>query len=153
MKTTPEGIELIKRFEGLELEAYKDSAGVWSIGYGQTGGIRKGQVISKERAEMMLHARVTEIEKDLTFLIKVAINPNQISALVSLIYNIGSGAFARSTLRRYINLEMWQVAADQFLRWDRAGGQTLRGLQIRRQAERELFLKPYPSHTSLHSLS
>ncbi|NDA63923.1 MAG: lysozyme [Chitinophagia bacterium] len=138
---------LIAKFEGLELEAYKDSAGIWTIGYGNTRNpytglpIKKGDKITKKEALDWLRITTTAVEADVKRLVKVPINTNQRLALASLVFNIGAGAFARSTLLRLLNsgAEKSAIAA-QFLRWNKVNGKEVKGLTNRRKAEAELFL-------------
>lgn len=139
--------KIIARFEGLRLKAYQDTAGVWTIGYGTTKNpdtgqkIKEGDTITKAIALDWLKKDTAAFKAGVQKLIKVPVNDNQLAALTSLAYNIGLTAFSRSTLLRYLNSNVAkeQVAA-QFLRWNRAGGQIVRGLTIRRKLESDLFL-------------
>jgi lysozyme len=143
MKTNIAGLSLIKSFEGCELAAYKCPAGVLTIGYGHTGAdVKPGQVITAHRAEELLQGDLARFEQAVSKAIKVAVTPNQFGAMVSLCYNIGAGAFAKSTLVKRVNAGDTQGAADQFLAWNKAGGKVLKGLARRREAERALFLHP-----------
>ena len=141
-------IEIIKEFEGFEADAYQDSVGVWTIGYGTTArafvGIdpMPGMTISEKQAEVYLVRAVRQFADMISPEIKVEINSNQWAAILSLAYNIGPGAFARSTLLKKLNAGDTQGAADQFLRWNKAGSAVLRGLTRRRHRERTLFLTP-----------
>ena len=139
-KTSQTGIDLIKGFEGKRLKAYRDAVGVWTIGYGHTRTARAGQVISDSQAEQLLRADLADFESCVARSISVTLNQSQFDALVSFAYNVGCGALRRSTLLRLLNRGGYGAAADQFLRWNRAGGVVLRGLTRRRKAERELFL-------------
>lgn len=134
------GLRLLKSFEGLELRAYQDAVGVWTIGYGTTSGVRPGMMITQAQAEELLKRDLDRFERAVIDLVRVPLNDDQFSALVSFVYNIGEGALATSTLLRLLNQRDYQGAADQLLRWDKAGGQTLAGLTRRRRAERALFL-------------
>lgn len=134
------GIRLIKSFEGLRLKAYQDSVGVWTIGYGTTSGVRPGMVITEAQAEEFLRRDLRRFEQAVDDLVKVPLTDDQFAALVSFTYNVGEGALESSTLLRLLNQRDYQGAADQFLRWDKAGGQSLPGLTRRRRAERALFL-------------
>lgn len=142
------GIDLIKQFEGFRANAYQDSVGVWTIGYGTTAaaglGIepKKGMKISEEGATELLQAAVDKFAKQIRPKIKVAITENEFAACVSLAYNIGPGAFTRSTVLRMLNNGDKRGAADAFLMWNKAGGRVLAGLTRRREAERALFLTP-----------
>jgi GH24 family phage-related lysozyme (muramidase) len=137
------GLELVKVFEGLRLEAYQDSVGIWTIGYGTTSDIlpvRPGMVITEAQAEQFLRKGLEGFEEDVARLIKVPLTSDQFSALVVFTYNVGPGALSESTLRRKLNDGDYAGAAAEFLRWNKAGGQELAGLTRRRQAERALFL-------------
>lgn len=139
-RTNKNGLLLIKSFEGLRLKAYKDAVGIWTIGYGTTRGVRPGQEISEAQAVKFLQEDLTRFEKSINGVVRVAINDNQFSALACFTYNVGSGAFRSSTLLKKLNASNIRGAADELLRWDKAGGRTLAGLTRRRKAERALFL-------------
>lgn len=134
------GLRLLKAFEGLRLRAYQDSVGVWTIGYGTTSGVRPGMVITEAQAEDLMKRDLQRFEQAVDDLVRVPLTSDQFSALVSFAYNVGEGALASSTLLRLLNQKDYQGAADQLLRWDKAGGETLAGLTRRRRAERALFL-------------
>lgn len=142
-----EGLNLIKEFEGFRNRAYLCPANVWTIGYGNTfyqdgRKVKQGDRISEPEAEKLLKVTVQKFADQVGELIKVPVTSNQFSALLSLAYNIGVGAFARSTLLSMLNTgKSKQDVAIQFLRWDKANGRTLTGLQRRREREMELFLK------------
>ncbi len=143
MKTNTAGLSLIKSFEGCELRAYKCPAGVLTIGYGHTGSdVTPGLVITPHRAEELLQGDLAKFERAVAASLKVSVTPNQFGALVSLAYNIGGAALAKSTLIKRLNAGKPQEAADQFLVWNKAGGKILKGLSRRREAERALFLHP-----------
>ena len=134
------GLDLIKRFEGLRLRSYLCPANVWTIGYGHTGAVKRGQQITSEQAEELLKSDLVRFEKIVSESVNVPLKQQQFDALVSLAFNIGTNAFANSTLVRMLNAANYAGAADQFLRWNQAGGRVLDGLTRRRQAERALFL-------------
>lgn len=139
MKTSPKGIALIKEFEGLRLKAYKCPGGVWTIGYGHTAGVKHGMVISERQAEEYLKADLIAFEKYLNGL-GLAINQNQFDALISFIYNVGTGNFSRSTLLRKVRANPQDNSImDEFLRWVNSKGRVLPGLQRRRLAEMKLY--------------
>lgn len=140
MITGEKGLELIKQFEGLRLEAYLCPAGVWTIGYGHTAGVSAGDIITSEQADSYLRQDLAGAEKAVNHAVSVAINQNQFDALVSFTFNLGAGNFQKSTLLKKMNSGDYQGAADQFLVWVKAGGKKLSGLVARRQAERALFL-------------
>lgn len=137
--------DIFREFEGLRLKAYQDIAGIWTIGYGDTEGVTKGMVITKEEAEERLVKRLREFEGYINTLVKVVITQNQFDALVSLVYNIGPTNFKTSTLLKKLNLTDYKGAADEFLRWNksRVDGELIvvSGLTNRRIKERELFLE------------
>ncbi len=139
-RINPDGLRLLKAFEGLRLRAYQDAVGVWTIGYGTTSGVRPGMVITEAQAEALLKRDLARFERAVSDLVNVPLTSDQFSALVTFVYNVGEGALAGSTLLRLLNQRDYQGAADQFLRWDKAGGQSLAGLTRRRRAERALFL-------------
>ena len=133
--------ELVARFEGLRLAVYKDEAGLDTIGYGHL--IKKGEsftVISIAQAEALLDADLEPARNAVNKYVSVPINDNQRAALVSLVFNIGTGAFIASTLLNVLNEYDYQGAAAQFDRWVYAGGKVSKGLQTRRAAEKALFL-------------
>ncbi|NJM85474.1 MAG: lysozyme, partial [Leptolyngbyaceae cyanobacterium RM2_2_21] len=130
-RISDEGVFLIKSFEGLRLKAYQDAVGIWTIGYGTTQGVTPGMEITQTQAEQLLRRDVNKFEQAVQEALQVSINDNQFSALVSFTYNVGSGAFRSSTLLRLLNQNDIQGAADQFPRWNRAGGRILAGLTRR----------------------
>lgn len=145
MQTSDKGIALIKQFEGCKLTAYQDSVGVWTIGYGWTQPvdgkpIRAGMTIKQETAERLLKTGLVSYENDVSRLVKVGLTRGQFDALVSFTYNLGSRSLSTSTLLRKLNAGDYAGAADEFLRWNKAGGKVLNGLTRRREAERALFL-------------
>ena len=145
MKTSAKGINLICGFEGLELKAYDDGVGVWTIGYGTTSingvKVKKGDTCTGEQAKAYLAQDLKKFESAVNTAVKVQLNQNQFDALISLTYNIGSGAFKDSTLLKKLNAKDYKGAAAQFPRWNRGGGRVLNGLVKRRKIEMELFLK------------
>lgn len=134
------GLQLLKSAEGLVLTAYQDAVGVWTIGYGTTARVYPGMTITQSQAEAFLKRDLLHFEAVVASLVNVFINDNQFSALVSFTYNVGESAFRDSTLLKFLNQGNYQKAANEFLRWNRAGGRELAGLTRRRQAERALFL-------------
>lgn len=147
MKTNRAGIELLKRWEGCRLKAYQDSVGVWTIGYGLTSAagiipVTAGLTITQQQADDYLVRALVKYEAAVTKALTRAPNENQFSAMVSLCYNIGPGAFAGSSVARHFNAGNLHSAADSFLLWNKAGGRVLKGLVNRREDERRLFLTP-----------
>ncbi|WP_411820605.1 lysozyme [Hyphococcus formosus] len=147
MKTSESGIQLIKQFEGLELEAYQDIAGIWTIGYGHTGpDVQPGMKISEREAEELLRRDLKSREQAVESATKVPLNQNEFDALVSFVYNVGAGALRSSTALKRLNKGNRIGAADALTWWNKATvGGVLRpvlGLTRRRAAERALFLTP-----------
>ena len=139
--------KIIAQFEGLRLKAYKDSGGLWTIGYGTTINpengqpIRAGDQITEAQALRWLKLQTQTTTGAVQKLVKVPINDKQLAALTSLAYNIGITAFSRSTLLRQLNSNVnKETVAKQFLRWNKVNGQVVNGLTIRRQLEADLFL-------------
>lgn len=137
MKTSQAGIDLIKKFEGCRLDAYKCPAGVWTIGYGHTAGVTAGQKISPAQAEAYLRADLEKYEKKVgKYADRYRWTQNEFDAIVSFAYNLGSidKLTANGTRSK-------AVIAEKILLYNKAGGKVLAGLTKRREAERELFVK------------
>lgn len=145
MKASQNAIDLIKKFEGIKTKAYKCPAGVWTIGYGHTKGVQKGDTCTMAQAVEFLKEDLKVCEYAIYDFVKVELNQNQFDALCSFIYNVGTGAFQNSTMRKFINAGHFPLAAGQFDRWNKADGVVLEGLVRRRAAEKELFLAPVSS--------
>lgn len=142
MDVSQTGLALIKSFEGLRLAAYKDLVGIWTIGYGHTGpDVTMGRVISSETADALLAKDVADCARSVSQLVLVPISQNQFDALVDFGFNLGVGKLSTSTLLKCVNQKDFKGAADEFLRWNKAGGKVVAGLAKRRSAERDLFLK------------
>lgn len=139
MHISDEGLNLIKRFEGLRLESYKDAVGVWTIGYGHTNGVTGGMKISQAQADELLRADVSGAENAVNKYHAIYnFNLNQYSALVSFTYNCGVG-----NLKKLVNggLRTKEQISDALLLYCKAGGKELKGLKVRRKAEQDLFNK------------
>lgn len=134
-------LDLVKQFEGFRSDAYLCPAGVWTIGYGTTKGVKHGDTITEEEATKHLMDDVLTAAEAVNDLVDVDLSQNQYDALCSLIYNIGRGAFKTSTLLRLLNANNYTGASQQFGRWIKADGKDIPGLIRRRKAERELFDK------------
>ena len=136
---TQQGLDLIKKYEGLRLEAYKCPAGVWTIGYGHTKGVYKGMSITKEEAEKLLQQDVSVFELQVINTVgKLA--ACKIDALVSFAYNVGIAAFRNSTLCRKVKANSDDPAIrNEFMKWIYAGGKKLQGLERRRKEEAEMY--------------
>lgn len=139
MKVSQKGINLIKRFEGLRLEAYRCAAGVVTIGYGHTGTAKMGQKITEKQAEDLLRDDLRHFEEGVSTRVHVDVTQGQYDALISFAYNVGLSAFARSTLAAKLNEGDYQGAEAEFQKWNKAGGRILAGLIRRREAERAMF--------------
>ena len=142
------GVDLIKKWEGFKAEAYRDAVGVLTIGYGTTAmagvGIdpKPGMRITEAQAEEYLRRGIDKFAREIRPAITAPINENEFAAFVSLAYNIGPGAFRKSSALRHFNQGNKAKAADAILLWNKAGGKVLRGLVNRRNEERALFLTP-----------
>ena len=146
MITSQKGIDLIKHYEGLRLKAYVCSAGVLTIGYGTTiypngNFVKLTDTCTKEQAETYLKNDLKRFESAVNRLVGLPINQNQFDALVCFTYNVGVGNLQSSTLLKMINLNKFEEASLQFERWNKAGGKELKGLTLRRLAEKKLFLE------------
>lgn len=140
MKTSGAGISLIQHFEGVRLRAYKCSAGVWTIGYGHTAGVKEGRSIDSDTADRLLRGDVAMVEKQVEAVLRRPITQSQFDALVSFTFNLGIGALQKSTLLKKVNEGDFATASDEFLKWNKADGKALEGLTRRRYAERKLFM-------------
>jgi lysozyme len=141
MKLGKQGIELIKSFEGCKLKVYLDAVGLPTIGYGHL--IKPGESFTKitqKEAEDLLKSDAQIFVDGVNKLLEVNVTQNQFDALVSIAFNIGLGNLKSSTLLRLVNAGDYKGAADQFPRWNKAGGKVLNGLTKRRNAERDLFM-------------
>ena len=134
------GLNLIKAFEGLYLESYQDPVGIWTIGYGHIQDVNQGMKITVSQAEQILKEDLFRYETAVEEAVTVTINENQFAALTSFCFNLGASALFKSTLLKLLNQGQFAEAANEFPRWDKAGGQSLLGLSRRRRAERALFL-------------
>lgn len=137
MKVSQNGLKLIEEFEGCRLVAYQDSVGVWTIGYGHTKNVKRGQTITKEQAEHYLLQDVAKAEKNVNSYDSVyRWNQNQFDALVSFAFNIGSINQLTNNGKRSIS-----EISNKILAYNKEGGKVLSGLTKRRQAEKALFDK------------
>lgn len=141
MEDLKPAVDMIKKFEGCVLTAYKDPVGVWTIGYGHTLFVRSGQHITQMQAEELLKDDVTIFADGVKKMITAPINNNQLCALISFSFNVGLRTLHHSTLLHELNRGADKVTvAEQFLRWTHAGGQVLEGLVKRRKEEAHLFI-------------
>lgn len=147
MKLAQEGIDLIKRREACRLKAYLCPAKVWTVGYGHTGPeVHQGLTISQDEAEALLLADLIVFDSAVLKACPDA-TPLQHAAMVSLCYNIGTGAFAKSSVARLHNAGKYAEAAQAFALWNKGGGKVLAGLVSRRAEESGLYLKGAPEET------
>lgn len=146
MRISPRGLSLLKQFEGCILVPYKDSAGLWTIGYGHL--IADGRTlpdsakykITQKQADLLLKYDVIPREKAVERLCTAPLSQNEFDALVSFVFNLGAGCFQRSTIRQKLNRGDRAGAAKVLLRYNRAGGKVIKGLVNRRMAEFKLFM-------------
>jgi GH24 family phage-related lysozyme (muramidase) len=144
MKTSSKGISLIKAHEGLRLHAYLCPAGVWTIGYGHTSAageptVVKGMRITNAEADSILRRDLAAFERGVARRVKVGLTQNQFDALVSFAFNVGLGAFERSTLLRKLNAGRYGDVPAELMKWTRGGGRELPGLVNRRRDEAGLW--------------
>lgn len=141
------GIDLIKQWEGCKLKAYKDVAGIWTVGYGLTsraGFIEVGPdtTLTQDEADWYLEKVVDDFASKIRPMVSPPVNENQFAAFVSLAYNIGTGAFSRSSALKHFNAGRIDLVPDAMRMWRKAGGKVVQGLINRREAEIKLFLTP-----------
>ena len=134
-------VAFIGHWEGLRTEAYRDAVGVWTVCYGETKGVQPGDSYSKAQCDTMLAARIAEFEAGLDQCLTDDVPTGMKIALISWSYNVGLAAACRSTLVRLANAGDLEGACNQLPRWNRAGGQVLRGLTNRRISERAMCLE------------
>lgn len=141
------GISIIRKFEGLKLQAYLCPANVWTIGYGSTfyengSKVEQGDKITIDRADQLLFFMVKKFETSVKGLVKSNINENQLGALTSFAFNVGIGALNKSTLLKKVNANPNDpTIRNEFMRWTRANQKVLKGLVIRREAEANLYFQ------------
>lgn len=138
------GYSIIRESEGFEAKAYKDTGGVWTIGYGTIKypngtRVKSGDTCTKGQAELWLINDCKWVDACLDKHVKVKINQNQFDALASFVYNIGETAFVKSTMLTLINQSKFDLAAAQFDRWIYDNGKVINGLKNRRAKEKQLF--------------
>jgi lysozyme len=139
MKISQEGLSLIKKFEGCELEAYRCAANVLTIGYGSTKDVKEGDSITQEEADALLLHEMDEYEGYVKDSVTVDLDQNQFDALVSWVFNLGPSNLKASTMLKVLNNKEFEEVPSQIKRWNKAGGKVLQGLIRRREAEALLF--------------
>lgn len=127
--------------EGYREKAYRDPVGIPTIGYGETKGVKMGDVTNPKKALEQLKVSVDEHGKGMASCIKVPISQNEYDAYISFTYNVGVGAFCRSTLAKKLNSLDYEGACTELLKWNKAGGKVLPGLTKRRQEEYKLCME------------
>lgn len=145
MTINAETIALVKEYEGLVLKAYPDpgSGGIpWTIGYGHTRGVKKGDVITQAQAEAFLKADLEDTVNTIKRYVKVPLNDNQYGAIASFIFNVGEGTFAKSSVLKYINAGKLDSVPGRLALYRTASGKVMTGLVRRRAAEGNLWMKP-----------
>ncbi len=133
------GLALTESFEGCRLTAYQDSVGVWTIGYGHTRGIKRGDTCTQEQAEQWLSEDVEFCENAINQDLTIAITQEEFDALVDFSFNLGIHALENSTLWKKLSAGDFKGAAAEFPKWDMAGGEKVEGLLRRRLDEEEMF--------------
>lgn len=136
----PQLATFVASFEGFRPDAYLDAGGVWTIGFGETGPhVDKNSRISREEGEMFLQRSLQKANDCVRRFVEIPLSEGQEAALTSLVFNIGCGAFRKSSLLRFLNAGDINRASLEFPRWSRAAGKILPGLVRRRAAEQHLF--------------
>ena len=141
-----EGLKLIKQWEGFKEKSYKDGGGVWTIGYGHTTAagpptVSYGLRITEAQAAEILRKDIDSVEAAVERLVKVPLNDNQFAALVSFVYNVGEGAFAKSTLLKKLNAKDYNSVPKELMKWVNDNGNRIQGLVNRRASEAGLWAK------------
>lgn len=131
--------EFVAAYETLRLAAYDDGGGVWTIGYGHTHGVRRGDNCDREQAEAWLDAELEEAADDVRAVVHVPLEQWQFDALVSFTFNCGATALAESRLLKRVNGALHDAAANEFPRWNKDNGRVLRGLLARRAGEALIY--------------
>jgi lysozyme len=138
MQQSERGKELTKTSEGLRLKAYQDTGGVWTIGYGHTNGVRPNQVITKEVADQLFEAD-NDFAEHCVNKFALPCTQNQFDALVDFVFNVGPSQFLSSTLLKLHKAGEYDKAAAEFPKWKYDNGKVIRGLVVRRAAEKALY--------------
>jgi len=141
MKISDAGVSAVKGFEGFRAKAYLCPAGVWTIGFGTTNGVKEGDSVTRARAEELLKSDLKWAEAVINKKVTVKLKQNQFDALCSFVYNIGETAFSKSTMLKLLNKGQYDAVPAQIARWNRVGKEVNRGLTIRRAAEADMWLQ------------
>lgn len=134
------GAYLVAPFEGKENNAYIDPVNILTICYGSTKNVKKGDYKTDDECLELLAEDLVEHDKKMLRYIEVNVTDYQHAAFLSFTYNVGVGAFSKSTLLKKLNRGDYEGACNELLRWNKAGGKVLNGLTKRRQAERDMCL-------------
>ena len=141
MQISENGLDLIRKYEGLKLAAYVCPGKKLTIGYGHTGpDVKSGKKINVEEANALLQKDVQRFEHAVNELVTAPMTQGMFDALISFSFNLGAGSLKGSTLLKKLNADDREAAAEEFLKWNKANGKVLAGLTKRRECERELFL-------------
>ena len=135
------GAGTVSYYEGKRNDSYPDPVGIWTICYGETRGVRQGDYKADEECLNSLAEELTDHHKKMMLYIKTPISVKEEAAYLSFTYNVGVGAFSRTTLLKKLNSGKRLEACAQLLRWDKAGGKKLKGLALRRESENKLCLE------------
>lgn len=143
MQLSYQGTQKIAEYEGFRDKAYKDSAGIWTIGFGsiKVDGIpvQQGDTITRDKAILQMQADLAWAQTAVNKYVRVGLAQHQFDALVSLVYNIGETNFSKSTLLKHLNQQNFILAAQEFPKWNKAGGKVVQGLTNRRLSEKQTF--------------
>jgi len=145
MQISNKGIQLIKHFEGVRNKPYRDCVGLWTVGVGHLIGDGKSlpeswnKLFTTEEVDALLKQDLVRFERGVQKLLPVPLTQNQFDALISFSFNLGLGVLQRSTLRQNILRKDFKGAAEEFLKYVRAGGKIVKGLVTRRNDEKALF--------------
>lgn len=143
MQISFNGIKSLKELEGFRKDAYKDTGGVWTIGYGtiMLNGkpVEQGMSITDPEAEVALQADLAWAQTAVNQLVRVPLKQSMYDALVSFVYNVGMNAFSKSTMLRKLNLKDYAGASKEFSRWVYDNGKEIKGLVARRRIEQSMF--------------
>ena len=141
LKPSENSVEIIKKHESYRSKAYQCPSGVWTIGYGHTKGVRKGQTITRAQGEAYFQQDLQNAVNIVRKYVKVPLTQNEFDALVSFVFNVGEGNFKNSTMLKKINAREYEAAAAEFPKWNKGDGKVLQGLVTRRREEKGLFEK------------
>jgi lysozyme len=139
MQYSLSGEQLTESFEGVRLSAYQDQVGRWTIGYGHTNGVQAGDTCTQDEADMWLRQDMAWAVNCVNALVTRSLTQGEFDSLVDFSFNLGYGSLEHSTLLSLVNQGQFAQAADEFAKWDHAGGQVVAGLLRRRLAEEAEF--------------